>query len=62
MSKIIKVVQTVLGKVFAHKYTGFVIKTPFVNISFAPTSIYGLALFTFVRKKHSLLTACKPLI
>ena len=37
MSKIIALFQIVLDKVFGHKNTGFSIKTPFVNVSFAPT-------------------------
>lgn len=38
MSKIIALVQLVIGKVLGHKYTGFTVKTPFINFSFAPTA------------------------
>ena len=41
MSKIIALFQIVLDKVFGHKYTGFSIKTPFVNVSFAPTIFHS---------------------
>lgn len=36
MSKIIAGIQKVTGKVFSHRYTGFTIKAPFINLSFAP--------------------------
>ena len=38
MSKIIVRIQLFLDKVFGHKYTGFTIKAPFINFSFAPTA------------------------
>lgn len=38
MSKIIAVFQVPIDKVSGHKYTGFTLKTPFVNFSFAPTT------------------------
>ena len=39
MSKIITAIQKPIGKVSGHKYTGFTIKTPFINFSFAPAII-----------------------
>lgn len=36
MSKIIAGIQKVIGKVTGHRYTGFTIKAPFINLSFAP--------------------------
>lgn len=36
MSKIFMYVNKLLVKVAGHKYTGFTVKTPFVNLSFAP--------------------------
>lgn len=40
MSKIIVRIQLFLDKVFGHKYTGFTIKAPFINFSFAPYETY----------------------
>ena len=37
MSKIIAKLQSPIDKVSGHKYTGFTIKAPFINFSFAPT-------------------------
>lgn len=37
MSKIIAAIQKPIGKVSGHKYTGFTVKTPFINFSFAPS-------------------------
>lgn len=52
MSKIIAKLQSPINKVFDHKYTGFTIKAPFINFSFAPTiitapngAVFLLALF-----------------
>lgn len=36
MSKIIVGIQKVIGKVSGHRYTGFTVKAPFINLSFAP--------------------------
>lgn len=36
MQKIVSTVQKVLGKTIAHRYTGFTIRVPFINFSFAP--------------------------
>lgn len=44
MSKIIVRIQLFLDKVFGHKYTGFTIKAPFINFSFAPTKLIQIAL------------------
>ena len=52
MSKIIAKLQSPIDKVSGHKYTGFTIKAPFINFSFAPTiftapngAVFLLALF-----------------
>lgn len=49
MSKIINSIQAILDKVIAHKYTGFTIKLPFINFSFAPVHFHSpfLGLFLF---------------
>lgn len=39
MSKIIAKSQFYIDKVSGHRYTGCTIKTPFINFSFAPTTI-----------------------
>ena len=44
MSKIIVRIQLFLDKVFGHKYTGFTIKAPFINFSFAPMKLIQIAL------------------
>ena len=44
MSKIIVRIQLFLDKVFGHKYTGFTIKAPFINFSFAPAKLIQIAL------------------
>lgn len=36
MTKIIAAIQRTIGKVFGHRYTGFTLKTPFIDFSFAP--------------------------
>ena len=36
MSKIITYANKLLVKVTGHRYTGFTVKTPFINLSFAP--------------------------
>ena len=36
MSKIIMYANQLLVKVTGHKYTGLTVKTPFINLSFAP--------------------------
>ncbi len=41
MSKIIAAFQIFFGKVLGHKYTGFTVKTPFINFSFAPTRLHS---------------------
>lgn len=41
MSKIIEGIQKVTGKVSGHRYTGFTIKVPFINLSFAPVLFHG---------------------
>ena len=52
MSKIIAKLQSPIDKVSGHIYTGFTIKSPFINFSFAPTiftapngAVFLLALF-----------------
>lgn len=42
MSKIILSVNKLLVKVTGHKYTGFTVKTPFINLSFAPAQIHTI--------------------
>ena len=44
MSKIIAKLQSPIDKVSGHKYTGFTIKAPFINFSFAPTKLIQIAL------------------
>lgn len=41
MTKFIKLVQLVLGKAIGHRYAGFIMKTPFIDFSFAPMSCYS---------------------
>lgn len=40
MSKIIMYANKLLVKVTGHRYTGFTVKTPFINLSFAPAQKY----------------------
>ena len=48
MSKIIVGIQKVIGKVSGHHYTGFTIKAPFVNLSFAPVLFTRLLMGPFL--------------
>ena len=41
MSKIITYANKLLVKVTGHRYTGFTVKTPFINLSFAPVLIHS---------------------
>lgn len=41
MTKIFMYVNKLLVKVTGHRYTGFTVKTPFINLSFAPAQSYS---------------------
>lgn len=41
MTKIFMYVNKLLVKVTGHRYTGFTVKTPFINLSFAPAQRYS---------------------
>ena len=51
MSKIIALVQLVIGKVLGHKYTGFTVKTPFASevISVSTNPYYPIKRMRFHR-------------
>ena len=54
MSKIIGLMRILLDKVLGHKYTGFSIKTPFINVSFAPTNLPALYRVVFLGEEATL--------
>lgn len=45
MSKIIMYANKLLAKVTGHRYTGFTVKMPFINLSFAPAPKHRCRLY-----------------